>query len=142
MSIIDVIVGGIIVAILVVGGTGIFGVVKDYLVDAQNYHEANKFLMEIIEDLQVLPYTDSALAPNPYPEEPHNKPLPTISDDSEELCRLAKAPYNGTRSYRVIEQNWGASVYKYKEVIVIVTWTHKGREKSVSSGILKRDDTQ
>jgi len=128
LSIADVIVGCVIIAILAVGGTSIFGLVKDSLVDADNYYEASKFSMETIEDLQVLPYSDLIVSATPY-----DRPL--------DACKL-KDIRSGTRSYVINQKYWDApgTTYGYKEIISTTSWIYKGKDKTISLAILRRND--
>jgi hypothetical protein len=136
MSLADVIVGGIIIAVLIVGCTSVFGFVKDYLVDAENYYAANKFSMQTIEELQILDYTDSLLGAgdhtptNPIPPPPYVRGL--------EACKL-RDTYDGVRSYFVSENHWDAAeTYHYKEIKVTTKWKYKGKDKSVLLVIFRR----
>ena len=131
MSILDVIIGSIIIALLIVGSTGLFGAVKDFLVDAENCYQANKFSMQTIEELKVLPYSDTALAASPAPGLPYDRPL-----DASKL----KDVFSGTRSYVVADKNWATGTDPYKEITVTTTWQYKGQTKPVSLVLLRRKD--
>jgi len=133
MNIVDLVVAGLILAILVVVSSSSLGYIKTRLVDSENYYEANKFSMATLEKLQPLSYTDpvdTALAIGT-----HNEDLPTE-------CKLA-TNHSGKRSYEVTEKHWDSpgTTYGYKEINVTTSWKYEGNDKSVTLGSLKRDDT-
>jgi hypothetical protein len=123
------------VGVMVICGASIFGVVKDFLVDAENYYEAYRFSMEPLEQAQPILYADPFL--NVATIDMPNTPLPLPAGNLRDV-------FGGTRSYVVVERDWDNSpgppsgLYKYKEIIATTSWNHKGQNKSVSSGILKR----
>ena len=137
MSIVDVIVGSIIIALLIFSSTSTFGFVKDYLVDAENYYEANKFSMQTIEDIQAWPYSDNLRLKKNTPSNPsYSYPLPADGNPSK-----VRDIFSGTRVYEVADKKWGTSPDDYKEIKVTTTWSHKGvNNKFVSLWILRRDD--
>ena len=132
MNIVDLIVGVVILAIIMVASSSFLGYVKDSLVNSENYYEANKFSMATLEELQPLLYdADPELTVN-LPNTVHDTALPD--------CKLRNS-YGGGRSYTVTENNWDLlGTYKYKEITVTTSWVYKGQNKSVSLGALKRHE--
>ncbi|MDP3730328.1 MAG: hypothetical protein Q8R14_02235 [Candidatus Omnitrophota bacterium] len=128
MSLVDLIVACLIIAIMVVSSSAILEYTKDKLVDSENYYEATKFSMATLEELRPLDYTDPALDITP-PDQRHAADLPFP-------CNL-RDRYSGNRSYVVSEQNWDVAS-SYKEIIVATSWVYKGQNKSVSLGVVKR----
>ncbi len=133
MNIIDLIIASLIVAIIIVTSASSLWYTKISMVDAENYHEANKFSMATLEKLQPLPYTDSI---------DHALDTGTHTEDLPADCKLV-INYSGKRSYEVKENHWDSpgTTYNYKEINVTTSWKDKGNDKSVKLGVLKRDDT-
>jgi len=134
LNIIDVVVASIMVAILVIASFSFFVFIKDSLIDSGNRYEANKFSIATLERLQPLPYADASLAASATP---YNEPLP--SD-----CNLIKIDPGASRSYNVTEIDWDRTPpedsRRYKQILVTTSWIRKGTPKTVSFGVLKRND--
>lgn len=129
MSIVEVLIGSLLIVIIVFVTTAVIGYVKDICVNGTNHLEANKLAMFVLEELLPLQYDTASTEDLHLIQGYHD------NNEFQDFCPTSNLP--GFQIFYLIGDGVGWTGGDYKEITVAVNWEYKTAE-FVSFTVLKR----